>query len=79
MLENELTLDISLVNEYGGESDNGKTKTSKEDEIKKFLRDSSISIEKLQSQLNKITKESKDSQIICDVIKAKTKDDALRI
>ncbi|CAI2359906.1 unnamed protein product [Moneuplotes crassus] len=79
MFENELTLDISLVNEYGKDSENSQKGSSKEEEIKKFLRDSSISIEKLQTQLNKITKESKDSQTICNFMGIKTKDDALRI
>ncbi|CAI2359719.1 unnamed protein product [Moneuplotes crassus] len=79
MLENELTLDISLINEYGEDSELPHKGSTKEEEIKKFLRDSSIPIEKLQSRLNSITKYSKDSQIICQEMGCKTKDDALRI
>ena len=79
MLENELTLDISLGNEYGRELELNSKLITKEDEVGNFLRSSSIPIEKLQQKLNMITKESKDSQRICEVMQTDTKDDALRI
>lgn len=77
MFENEITLDISLVNEYGRDWD-PKVKT-KDSEVRKFLKDSSISIDQLQGRLAKITKESKNSQIIWEVMGTESKDDALRI
>lgn len=74
-----MTLDISWVNEYERTSESEPRTTSTEEQVKRYLRDSSIPIEKLQAQLSKITKESKDSQVIWDVMQARTKDDALRI
>mmetsp|Transcript_1901 Transcript_1901/g.1700 ORF Transcript_1901/g.1700 Transcript_1901/m.1700 type:complete len:422 (-) Transcript_1901:367-1632(-) len=79
MLENELTLDISLGNEYGENLELNNKVDSKEDEIRNFIKSASVPIDQLQSKLNSITKESKDSQRICEYMKAKTKDDALRI
>lgn len=80
MLENEITLEMSLNNEYGLESETKMLQSnSRESEIRKFIKSSTIPADELQKRLDKIKKDSKSESKMLEVLNIKSQEEALRV
>ena len=81
MFEDELTLDLTLGHESGIDSEikHKSNHNTKDGEVRRFIKDSSISMEDLKRKLDAVKKESKNCEKVLETMKVKTKDEAIRI